>query len=151
MVQSNNTPPCSEISPVRGALRIASILCPLWNDHSMVCCKSSFSLTQNYWRFTCQLKGNVYGMPLAAEMAGRQKGIEMWNLNPEGMVLYGIHSCLNSSEAGWSPPGEGRSLGESPGRCFCISRLCSGKSATVMNREFPPAEWLHQHVILLML
>lgn len=50
----------------------------------MICYERSLSLTENYWLFTCQLRENVYVMPLAAEAASRQKGTEMWSLESRG-------------------------------------------------------------------
>lgn len=76
---AGNTLPCSSISLVKRSFRMASILCPLWSDHSVVCCESSFGLTENYWHFTCQLRVNVYGMPRAGEAADWQRGTEMWS------------------------------------------------------------------------
>lgn len=65
----------------------------------MVCCVSSLGLTENYWLFTCQLRGNIYVMPLAAEAAGRQNGTEMWSLESRGssMVLNTLMSQLHGA------------------------------------------------------
>jgi hypothetical protein len=129
---------------------MVSILCPLWNDHSVVCCESSFSLTENYWHFTCQLRVNVYGMPLAGEVAGRQKGTEMWSLKSRGNAA--AQNTLGQS----LPQSEGPNLEDRTGRCVYRSQLHSGNlepqivlpsHCTEQRHPFQPC--LHPHVTLL--
>lgn len=123
-----NILPCSSISLVKRSFRMASILCPLWNDHPVVCCESSFGLTENYRHFTCQLRVNVYRMSRAGEAANWQRGTEMWSQESR-------ENALAQNTLMWSVAVERErpNLGERTGRCVCMSQFHSGETGAQSN------------------
>lgn len=116
------------------------MLYPLQNDHSVVCCENSLGLTEKYWLFACQLRGNSHVMHWQPRQLVDKRAVRREAWSPQGAVLSGIHSGPCSRRRTWL---------RRKGLMLCLHdevQFRKSRSSgwhfpvTLMSREFPSCQ-----------